>query len=196
MIPSRLDSGLYMAMHSLMDQLAERGGFRLTGHLSVKLMVDEETSPTSVRYELYIADCRQGTRGVSGLLRNPPLELYKRYLDILTYDINGFDEGVAHFSPPTTPKLMQGAFENAPRPTVSQMVNVMLKEFWQLRQPSPITSVIAAQMRHLVIWRNTQFSRDDPLPWWWNAHVSKPYDILFSLFHQARNITVEKKVLQ
>ncbi|KAJ5518988.1 O-methyltransferase family 3 [Penicillium expansum] len=69
---SRLDEALAASVHRLMQTLATKSGVRLTGHLSVRLMVDEEFGVHSVRHTIYIAGCTSGARVVDNLLYNAP----------------------------------------------------------------------------------------------------------------------------
>lgn len=47
---SRLDEALAAAVHRLMPAFAEKWAVRLTGHLSVRVLVDEEFDDSSIRH--------------------------------------------------------------------------------------------------------------------------------------------------
>ncbi|KAJ5689030.1 hypothetical protein N7462_003422 [Penicillium macrosclerotiorum] len=67
---SRLDEALATAVHQLMQRFTARGGPRMTGHLSVRLLIDEEFDASSVRHAIHIADCVPGAQAVENLLRD------------------------------------------------------------------------------------------------------------------------------
>ncbi|KAL1962603.1 hypothetical protein VTN77DRAFT_9396 [Rasamsonia byssochlamydoides] len=176
---SRLDEGLYAAMEQLMERFAEKGGVRLTGHLSVKLMVDEEITPHSVRYATYIAGCRQGTTAVGGLLDNPPPDLYQQYLDVLTPEINGVDEKPSGKSPASA-----GPLAVQPRlPWLPDAIDYTLKGLQRLRHTSKPVDILAEQLEQFVVGEHARFSRLDPLPWWWHRHISRPLNDLVLLLN-------------
>ncbi|KAL1987228.1 hypothetical protein VTN96DRAFT_4560 [Rasamsonia emersonii] len=183
---SRLDEGLYAAMEQLMERFAEKGGTRLTGHLSVKLLVDEEVSAHAVRYATYIAGCRQGTTAVGGLLDNPPPDLYQRYLEVLKPETNGVDSKPSEKSPASTGQLA------VQRPLwLPNAVEYALKELRRLRQASKTVDVLAEQLEQLLLGDNSRFSRLDPVPWWWHRHVSRPLNDLILLYD--RNVEAHVK---
>lgn len=174
---SRLDEGLYAAMEQLMDRFAEKGGTRLTGHLSVKLLVDEEVSAHAVRYATYIAGCRQGTTAVGGLLDHPPPDLYQRYLEVLSPETNGIDLKSLEKSPASTGQLA------VQRPLwLPNAREYVLKELRRLRQASKTVDALAGQVEQLLLGDNARFSQLDPVPWWWHRHVSRPLNGLILLF--------------
>ncbi|PWY79134.1 hypothetical protein BO70DRAFT_54973 [Aspergillus heteromorphus CBS 117.55] len=51
---SPVDRGLARAIRALVDRFAERGGPRMTGHLRLRLLVDEEIGEGSLRYVVQI----------------------------------------------------------------------------------------------------------------------------------------------
>jgi hypothetical protein len=180
---SRLDEGLYMAMCALMEKFAERGGLRLTGHLSVKLLVDEEFSAHSVRYVIYIADCVQGTAAVHSLLKDPPEEFYQGYLAVLSPEINGSCHASVQVPTLTSTVDMEWLPTGPPRYfTVLDFLNFFLVNQRQRRYASRVADLATTQPAHLCLWSDPWFSRLDPLPWWWQAHVYGPLnDLMRSL---------------
>ena len=171
-----------MAMCALMEKFAERGGLRLTGHLSVKLLVDEEFCAHSVRYVIYIADCVQGTAAVHSFLEDPPEELYQGYLAALSPEINGS----CHTSvqvPTVTSTIDLEWLPMGPQRhfTILDFLNFVLVNPRPRRQASRVADLATTQPAHLCLWSDPWFSRLDPLPWW-QAHVYGPLnDLMRSL---------------
>ncbi|KAF7587205.1 hypothetical protein BBP40_007567 [Aspergillus hancockii] len=171
---SRLDEGLAMAIHRLMDRFALKGGPRMTGHLCLRLMVDEEFEANNVRYVTHIAGCTQGAGAVEHLLREPSPSLVDGYLAVLS----STSEDI---STDSERKRMQV------RESISKTPRQRFSFYEQLRQhdargnlPSlyPVArqlDFIVRQTSHLFLfWNDPRFMVLDPLPWWWNAHIYQP----------------------
>ncbi|EED12942.1 conserved hypothetical protein [Talaromyces stipitatus ATCC 10500] len=187
---SRIEPGLYEIIRRLMDNFAEKAGPQISGHLSIKVMVDEEFAPNSVCYTVYIGGCRQGSSAVSALLDDPPSNLYTSYLEMLSPEAN---ESVDSSIEPQ-------AYNKSGRPQKESNYSAALN-----RIHIPISPVVYAAGR---LWEQTQqlqhsalsyvpfghrlqkytplegsgFSVFDPLPWWWHYHVSQPVNCMLSLF--------------
>ncbi|KAL2843894.1 hypothetical protein BJY01DRAFT_264152 [Aspergillus pseudoustus] len=172
---SPLNDGLATAIHKLMERFAFTAGPRATGHLSVRLMVDEELSMNSVRYAVHIAGCTQGATSVKRLLHTTPAHaLVSGYLAALSEDnaVSTSAPGTLHNYPRIriTPNRPQ-------RPSVYQIVKGC-----DVRRVLPALCPVAQRIdraleeadRLLVFWKNWRFSVDDPLPWWWHNHVFQP----------------------
>jgi hypothetical protein len=179
---SRLDEGLFEAMQRLMDRFAERGGTRLTGHLSVKLVVDEEIGGHSVRYAIYIAGCRQGIAAVADLLDDPPRDFYGRYLEVLTSESDG--NNVRPRGKSSSPVISIRPVAAQPPSSSIWMSHVaeVFKELRQYRRTYKTLDFCAEQLRHVPVWDRARFSRLDPVPWWWHAHVSQPLNDFILIF--------------
>ena len=180
---SKMETGLYETIRRLMDEFAELAGPRISGHLSIKIMVDEEIAPNSVSYIVYIGGCRQGSIAVAGLLDDdPPSNLYSSYLELLSPEVNGIiDPDIkpqAHTkSRPSRKWTDYSAAWNQihiPVPSVVQSAEEVWMEIRRLRD----------SVMHFVpfVDRLENFSVLDPLPWWWHYHVSQPVNGIFSLF--------------
>lgn len=180
---SKMETGLYETIRRLMDEFAERAGPRISGHLSIKIMVDEEIAPNSVSYIVYIGGCRQGSIAVAGLLDDdPPSNLYSSYLELLSPEVNGIADSdiksqVYTKSKPSREWTNYSTAWNQihiPVPSVVQSAEELWIKIQRLRD-----SVL-----HFVpfVDRMENFSVLDPLPWWWHYHVSQPVSGIFSLF--------------
>ncbi|KAJ9302807.1 hypothetical protein DTO271G3_181 [Paecilomyces variotii] len=185
---SRLDEGLSMAMHNVMQTLAAKGGSRMTGHLSVKLLVDEEITANSVKHVIYIGDCEQGTAAVKSLLEDPTSNLAPAYLSALSPHVNG-----VHKAGPVRPEHDPiKAFMSTTQQeysSVSTTVDDYITKLLPTRQVSKVVSSLARQTEHLLIWQDPRFWRLDPLPWWWEAHVCRP----LKEFNELSNATKAAK---
>jgi hypothetical protein len=180
---SRMETGLHKTIRQLMDEFAEKAGPRITGHLSIKIMVDEVISPNSVSYTVYIGGCRQGSIAVSELLEDdPPSNLYSSYLELLSPEVNGIVDSNSK-SPVYTkskPSRKWSDYSTAlnqihlPVPWVIESAEKLWVRMQRLQYP----------VMHVVPFVNRleNFSILDPLPWWWHYHISQPVNGIFSLF--------------
>ncbi|KNG82576.1 hypothetical protein ANOM_009753 [Aspergillus nomiae NRRL 13137] len=171
---SRLDEGLAWAIHRLMDRFALKGGHRMTGHLCLQLLVDEEFDANNVRYVTHIAGCTQGTNSVKRLLQEPSPSLIDGYLAVLSSQPDDTSTDLAR-------KRIQA---RASISTISQRQFSFYETLKQcdVRRVLPSLYPVAQQLDHLVgqagdlllFWKDPRFSVLDPLPWWWNAHIYQP----------------------
>ncbi|KAL5336524.1 hypothetical protein BJX70DRAFT_372236 [Aspergillus crustosus] len=177
---SPLNKGLVAAIRRLMDRLASKSGARLVGHFTVRLMVDEESTPNGVRYEIQIADCTQSVAATTLLWNLPSRSLVSGYLTI--------------FSEETAPETVLPAFTRETRPStiitlnrppsVSQTIRKLnirrvLPAFLPVAQE--LGWALAEAVKLLFFWEDWRFSFTDPLPWWWHTHVSLPLGELNSM---------------
>jgi hypothetical protein len=171
---SGMERGLYKTMRRLMDSFAETGP-RISGHLSIKLEVDEEIATDAVRHAIYIHSCRQGSAAVSRLLDDPPPDLYSFYLEMLSPEVNGFLD---------TPELLPLDESGRAQDFVSSsawLAEGTRKLSGQIEGlQHAITSLIHRSQRVHGI-DGTRFSILDPLPWWWHCHISQPLNSLMSV---------------
>ncbi|CRG87156.1 hypothetical protein PISL3812_04172 [Talaromyces islandicus] len=176
---SSLNNAVHEVTRHIMDKFAEKGASRMSGHLSVKLMVDEEIRNNSVCYTVYIAGCRQGT-AASALLADPPPDLYSHYLEILTVVANGeSQDSNDQSSYKQGSSLVNRDYLFGQRQKQSTWIAAMTakanKEMERLKYPATaIISILSQQSDLLELWKQSLFSRIDPLPWWWNLHISRP----------------------
>ncbi|KAJ6107329.1 O-methyltransferase family 3 [Penicillium sp. IBT 18751x] len=172
---SRLDEALAAAIHRLMQSFASKGGPRMTGHLSVRLLVDEESDISSVRHTIYIGDCISGAAAFNNLLRNAacPVSGYLAALD----------------SAPTDPpawKVMATLSPNKP-PWLTLLDNNFVAHL--LPYSDTVKHAITSLERTLepfLFWMNPRFSYLDPVPWWWHVHVYQPLREIWILVKQTR----------
>ncbi|KAE8153531.1 hypothetical protein BDV25DRAFT_149316 [Aspergillus avenaceus] len=171
---SRLDEGLAVTIQKLMDRFAVKGGPEMTGHLCVRLLVDEEFETNHVRYVAHIASCTQGTGSVEYLLHNPSSSVINGYLAVL--------------SPPTddTPANLENKRQQArasivtsPRRTFSyseKLIQIDTHGVLSLLYPvaKQVDRFVDQTNNRLLFWQDPRFSALDPLPWWWHAHVYRP----------------------
>ncbi|KAJ5304015.1 uncharacterized protein N7443_003675 [Penicillium atrosanguineum] len=175
---SRLDEALAAAIHRLMRTLASKGGPRMTGHLSVRLLVDEEFDVSSVRHTIHIADCISGAAAFDNLLRDAPCPI-SGYL-------------AAFDSAPTEPpawKVMATLSPNKP-PRLSLLDNKFVAHLlpWFLSLDTVKEAIISleAKLVPFLFWMDPQFSYLDPVPWWWHVHVYQPLREIWMLVKQTR----------
>jgi hypothetical protein len=175
---SRLDEALAAAIHRLMQSFASKGGARMTGHLSVRLLIDEEVDISSVRHTIHIADCVPGAAAVENLLRDAPCPL-SGYLAALDSALESPAWKVtATLSPKKPPRLTL---------LDSELVAVLLPWFLP-----PLDSIkhaiksVEAELMPFLFWMNPQFSSRDPVPWWWHVHVYQPLREVWILVKQIR----------
>lgn len=194
-IVSRLDETL----RRLMDELAHKVGPRVSGHLSVKIMVDEEISSHSVCYDAYISGCRQGSAAVARLLDDRDLSsgLYKDYLEVLSSDGNaGLEKKVKSRGSAVSSKL-ENRFG---RLTVFKLLHILLLLLLQIAEYiwgkvirfsiSIFTSTASVSRRkNPAFLEHSIFSTLDPLPWWWDYHVTHPLNSIVSLFETENEMS-------
>lgn len=171
---SRLDQGLANAIHRLMDRFAKNSGRRLTSHLCVHMVVDEEFQDNHVRQVVHLTGCQQGAAACETLLRNPPPTITSGYLSLLSPSSEvseSHDQVETLISPASSPDRIQYSHALEPVPLLSSLVRAY-KE-------------ITFEARQLPFWRDVRFSRLDPFPWWWHAHVYTPFRELNRIFSQS-----------
>lgn len=175
---SRLDEGLAAAIHHLMQSFATEGGQRMTGHLSVRLLVDEEFDVSSVRHTIHIADCVPGAAAVENLLRDAPCPI-SGYIAALHSEPTEAPpwKVTATLSPNSPPKsaLMAG-----------ELVIHLLPRFLPLDFIKDVITTLEAELVPFLFWMDPQFSLLDPLPWWWHVHVYHPLREVWVLVKQTR----------
>lgn len=189
--PSRLDGGLATAIHKLMDQLATKGGPRMTTHLTVQLHVDEQFEANSVRYVVHIAGCTLGASAVAHLLQDGgSTSLITGYLSLL--------------SPCTTTSLCREggdrSQEEAQKQEEEEGPSIHTEKtrrfsLYRMVRSYDVRRVLPAlypacehlddwahcEADRLLFWNNWRFSPFDPLPWWWHVHVQQPLEEVGSL---------------
>lgn len=175
---SRLDEALAKAIHRLMQSFAEKGGARMTGHLSVRLLVDEEFDASSVRHTIHIADCIPGAVALENLLRDAQCPV-QGYLAVLSHDpAEPFTYNVpATLSP--SPRS---------RPTIVDydLFAQFIPRLFPLSYARQASVLLEAEIAPFLFWRDAQFSVDDPFPWWWHVHVYQPLREVWQLMKQTR----------
>ncbi|KAL4873976.1 hypothetical protein BDV12DRAFT_158833 [Aspergillus spectabilis] len=184
---SPLNEGLTAAIRRLMDRFASKCGARLIGHFTLRLMVDEELTLNSVRYDVHIAGCTQGAAVTSHLLWDtPPESLVSGYLAILSEDIVP-ETSLNVFARQT----MTSTAVTLPRPpSVYQAIRKV-----NVRCVLPALFPVAQQVdwafgeatKLLLFWEDWRFSAIDPLPWWWHTHVHSPLRELDLMLHSDNN---------
>ncbi|KAE8356148.1 hypothetical protein BDV28DRAFT_154877 [Aspergillus coremiiformis] len=171
---SRLDEGLAVAIHRLVDRFASKGGHRMTGHLCLRLMVDEEFEFNNVRYVTHIAGCTQGAGAVEHLLQNAAPSLVDGYLAVLSSQRDDMFVDLEK-------KRMQARASISATPRRQFSFYETLKQH-DGRGDLPSLYSVAQQFDHIVnqarglllFWTDPRYSVLDPLPWWWNAHIYQP----------------------
>lgn len=181
---SRLDEGLSAAMYNVMQTLAAKGGTRMTGHLSVKLLVDEEITGNSIKHVIYVGDCEQGTAAVKSLLEDPSSNLASAYLSALTPEVNGVY--ISTVGPEHNPIKLLMSTTRQQYGAVSKAMDDYITNLLPMRQISKAVSLLASQTEHLLIWKDPRFLRLDPLPWWWEAHVCRPLKEFNELSNESK----------
>ncbi|KAJ6130681.1 hypothetical protein N7512_003461 [Penicillium capsulatum] len=182
---SRVDESLAMSIHRVMQSFATHGGPRMTGHLSVRLLVDEEFDNASVRHTIHIADCVPGSAAVENLLRNARCPI-DGYLAALSREpaVPADDEIAATLCPAQSSLAW---VEN-------QMVFDLFARFLSLGRVRQVVVSLQAELIPFVFWRNPHFSYRDPLPWWWHVHVYQPLREIWMLMKQTRSAGLTKSL--
>ncbi|KAJ6070267.1 hypothetical protein N7467_011586 [Penicillium canescens] len=175
---SRLDEALAAAIHQLMQNFAAKIGTRLTGHLSVRLMVDEEFDAHSVRHAVYIAGCIPGAKAVERLLQDISCPI-AGYLSV-------FPSDPVDVSSKTTPTLSSSRATSIARFSTAGRFPALLLQFSLLRYGIQILELSKAEFVRLLFWKDPLFSFQDPLPWWWQVHVYQPLREIWVLVKQTR----------
>ncbi|RDW74475.1 uncharacterized protein DSM5745_07137 [Aspergillus mulundensis] len=168
---SRLNEGLSAAARQVMEDLACKGGHRLTGHFLVRLMVDEELHLNSVRYEVRIAGCAQGAAAIARLLQDTPSRtLVDGYLTILPENapgalVNGLNRPEISISMLSHRPSFYEAFKSYATRDINPALCPLAQQVnWAMDEAAKL----------VLFWTNWRFSITDPLPWWWHNHVSWP----------------------
>jgi hypothetical protein len=175
---SPLDDALAAAIHRLMQSFAAKGGPRMTGHMSVRLLVDEEFDVSSVRHTIHIADCVPGAAAVENLLRDAPCPVsgYLATLDLGPTEPPAWK--VTAILPPNTP----------PKSAVveSELVAPPPPRFLPHDFVKSVITTLEAELVQFLFWMDPQFSFLDPFPWWWHVHVYQPLQEIWALVKQTR----------
>ncbi|KAL4932944.1 uncharacterized protein BDV17DRAFT_143945 [Aspergillus undulatus] len=187
---SPLNEGLATTIHRVMDRFVSKGGPRLSGHLSVRLMVDEELISNSVRYEVRIAGCTQGAARITHLLQKTPSRaLVYGYLailldqDVSKSSANALSPGTSLSSRLTRPPSVYRAIKTLNvRRVLPALYRVAQNVDWALYEAGKL----------LIFWTNWRFSIIDPLPWWWHTHVYWPLTELDRILHSVQQAFVSQ----
>lgn len=166
---SRLDQGLAISIHRLMDRFAMKGGSRLTGHLAVHLMVDEEFDANSVRHVLHIAHCTQGAASVKTLLQGPSSDIVSGYLSVLSSQVTEAS-GQLSETPFDDVKATIATTDRAKESSANTLKKILSPTFL-IQQAKEA----AWEVCHVPFWKDPRFSYSDPFPWWWHTHVYTPF---------------------
>lgn len=179
---SPLDEALATAIHRLMESFAVKGGMRLTGHLSIRLLVDEEFDQSSVRHAIHIADCIPGAVAVENLLRDATCPV-GGYLSLLTPE----PMDSAHWDVVAT---LSPAKSQASTLTASdgRFVVKLLSQFLPLDHVRQMKARIEEEAVPFLFWRDSRFSYHDPFPWWWHVHVYQPLREIWIAVKQIREL--------
>lgn len=175
---SRLDEALAVGIHRLMKTFAEKGGARMTGHISIRLLVDEEFDASSVRHTIHIADCVLGAVAVENLLSDArcPVE---GYLTVLS----------AEPSEPSTRDVTATLLAHpCPKATLTGKEGIVDFLSWllPLRVATKLKATLEAELSPFLFWKNPLFSSGDPLPWWWQVHIYQPLRETWMALKQIR----------
>lgn len=175
---SRLDEGLVIAIQKLMESFAMKSGPRLTGHLAVKMMVDEEFDSNSVRYVIHIAGCTQGAAAVKSLLQDASCPVTSGYLRLLySQPVKTGDSGEA-------PDRVKAIISLSPRPRAvprTTMVSKILKSIPLSQSGRELVDALFFEAKKFLFWKDWRYSSHDPLPWWWHAHIYRPLSQMGSI---------------
>ncbi|CAI7599626.1 unnamed protein product [Penicillium palitans] len=172
---SRLDEALAASVHRLMQILAAKGGVRLTGHLSVRLMIDEEFDTHSVRHTIYIAGCTPGANAVDNLLYDVPCPI-AGYLSVFPSN------------PADTANIAATLSSTRSAPTFARaaILPAAFLQFSLFQFALTALEVVEAELVRLLFWKEPLFSFVDPVPWWWQVHVYQPLREIWVLMKQTR----------
>ncbi|CAG8142693.1 unnamed protein product [Penicillium nalgiovense] len=173
---SRLDESLAASVHRLMQKLAATGGVRLTGHLSVRLMVDEECDAHSVRHTIYIAGCTPGARAVNNLLYNVPCPI-AGYLSV--FPSNPIDTA-------NVAATLSSSTRSVPTFARAAILSAAFMQFSLFHFALTALEVAEAEIVRLLFWKDPLFSFLDPFPWWWEVHIYQPLREIWMLMKQTR----------
>lgn len=185
---SRLDEGMATAVHRLMQKAAEKIGRQMTGHLSVRLLVDEEFDSSSVRHTIHIADCIPGAVAVENLLKDARSPV-SGYLTVLSPDF--LDTGSWDVTATLAPSPQS-------RPTIidREIFGLVIPRFLSATFVRRALALLETELYPFLFWKDAQFSSYDPLPWWWHTHVYQPLREVWMLMKQTREAGLKKPARQ
>ncbi|OJJ48211.1 hypothetical protein ASPZODRAFT_61974 [Penicilliopsis zonata CBS 506.65] len=179
---SRLDESLASAIYRVVEAFASKGGTRMTGHLSLQLMVDEEFEANSVRHSVHIAGCTQGAGAVTSLLRDPSCALAGGYLALLQLKEKSSVRSEERAGPARiislTPRAAQQGLLARTRVTLSQRVPGASGLF-------TLGDALADETTLFLFWEHPLFLAGDPMPWWWDVHVSRPAQEVWNMCRRS-----------
>jgi hypothetical protein len=173
---SRLDKALYFSVYKLMQTFAAKGGVCLTGHLSVKLMVDEEFDAHSVRHTIYIAGCTSGAKSIDNLMYNERGSPISGYLSVFPSDPVETAQTTATLSPA----------RSKPTNARAAMLPAAFLQFSLFHFLLTALEVAQTGLVRFFFWKDPLFSVLDPVPWWWQVHVYQPLREIWGLVKQTR----------
>ncbi|KAJ5482574.1 hypothetical protein N7475_001386 [Penicillium sp. IBT 31633x] len=172
---SRLDEALAGAVYRLMQKFAAKGGVRLTGHLSVRLMVDEEFDAHSVRHTIYIAGCTSGAATIGHLFYDLPCPIVG-YLSV--FPSNPVE--TASITPTLSPT------RSAPKLARAAILPAAFLQLSLFQFLITALEVAQAEFARLLFWKDPLFSVLDPVPWWWQVHLYQPLREIWVSVKQTR----------
>lgn len=177
---SRLDEALATAVHRLMQNFAVKGGPRMTGHMSVRLLVDEEFDQASVRHAIHIADCVPGATAVENLVRDATCPV-AGYLAVLSPEPAGLSSWKVAATLSPSPRPGSTLIEN-------DWIIGLLSRFFPPKLVKRAMATLEAELVPFLFWRDPRFTFQDPFPWWWHVHVYQPLREIWQLMKQVREM--------
>ncbi|KAJ5576196.1 hypothetical protein N7535_003122 [Penicillium sp. DV-2018c] len=173
---SRLDKALYFSVYNLMQAFSAKGGVCLTGHMTIKLMVDEEFDAHSVRHTIYIAGCTSGAKTIENLMYNEACSPIAGYLSV-------FPSEPVETAHPTATLSPAHAKPTLPRAAI---LPAGFSQFLSFHYLLAALEFARAELERLFFWNDPLFSVLDPVPWWWQVHVYQPLREIWGLVKQTR----------
>lgn len=183
---SRLDEALATAIHRLMQTFGEKVGAQMTGHLSVRLLVDEEFDSSSVRHTIHIADCIPGAVALENLLRDARSPI-SGYLTALT---SGYTDP-ANWKVTAT---LAPSPQSRPSIVDREVFGLAISRILPIKLTTRLFGLLETEVYSFFPWKDAQFSLSDPLPWWWHVHIYQPLREIWSLVKQTRAAGITKDV--
>ena len=189
--PLPATSGLCKSMLRFIQEFVRRGHVDWTGHLSIAFLVEDRPGEKGLEQLLWPVECTtsMGTFGI--LLQEAGGAMVERYLKAC-----GPIEANGHTEPPTTVLGPDGQHKYywIGYDLVTLVVHPIMSVIKQEMNILQCLSTCGTFLEHLLFWKEATYAIWDPLPWWWQYHVSWPLRILVSLIHGTRWSKIEVKL--
>lgn len=177
------ESGLSRAMLNFTREFAEKGGPKMTGHLSFDFLVDEIITEQGLEKKILPIVCNPRAHTAVVLFEGQNSDMVSGYLSALTPEANGTVNG--HEEQIAFAKSVNGYYWIG-HDLVSHVLHPFLRLLRGRIGALQYIQGCVTFLNHMLFWKDGTYEVWDPLPWWWLYHVYWPGQFLMCILYGKR----------